>query len=144
MISKACEHGIKALIYVATQSMEKHRVKIGELAQHTGTPEAFTAKVLSKLANDNLLNSIKGTFGGFEMTEAQIRNTTVSDVVKSVDGDKLFVGCALGLESCNDDRPCPMHAHFVQIRTDLKNMMEQTSIYDLAMGLKSGETILIR
>ncbi len=144
MFSKACEHGLKAMIYIASKSMEGERVKIGEVAEHTGTPEAFTAKVLSTLSRHELLHSIKGPYGGFEMDQQQMHQVRLADIVSAIDGDKLFEGCALGLTTCNEDKPCPMHNSFVQIRTDLKNMMESTSIYDLATGLISGESILIR
>lgn len=144
MFSKACEHGLKAMIYIASKSMEGERVKIGEVSEHTGTPEAFTAKVLSTLSRHELLHSIKGPYGGFEMDQQQMHQVRLADIVSAIDGDKLFEGCALGLTTCNEDKPCPMHNSFVQIRTDLKNMMESTSIYDLATGLISGESILIR
>ncbi|MEI5986167.1 Rrf2 family transcriptional regulator [Sphingobacterium sp. PU5-4] len=144
MFSKACEHGLKAMIYIASKSMEGERVKIGEVAEHTGTPEAFTAKVLSTLSRHELLHSIKGPYGGFEMDQQQMHQVRLADIVSAIDGDKLFEGCALGLTTCNEDKPCPMHNSFVQIRTDLKSMMESTSIYDLATGLISGESILIR
>ncbi|WP_099367026.1 RrF2 family transcriptional regulator [Sphingobacterium sp. 1.A.4] len=144
MFSKACEHGLKAMIYIASKSMEGERVKIGEVAEHSGTPEAFTAKVLSTLSRHELLHSIKGPYGGFEMDQQQMHQVRLADIVSAIDGDKLFEGCALGLTTCNEDKPCPMHNSFVQIRTDLKSMMESTSIYDLATGLISGESILIR
>lgn len=144
MFSKACEHGIKAIIYIATQSLEGNRVKITEVSEHTGTPEAFTAKVLGLLTKHNVLHSIKGPFGGFEMDHDQIHQTTLSQIVKAVDGDEIFMGCGLGLKECNALKPCPMHNSFVKIRTDLKDMLESTTAYQLAVGLISGESILIR
>jgi len=144
MFSKACEHGIKAIIYIATQSLEGNRVKITEVSEHTGTPEAFTAKVLGLLTKHNVLHSIKGPFGGFEMDHDQIHQTTLSQIVKAVDGDEIFMGCGLGLKECNALKPCPMHNSFVKIRTDLKDMLESTTVYRLAVGLISGASILIR
>ena len=54
MFSKSCEYGIKAIIYIATQSLEDVRVKIGDVAENTGTPEAFTAKILGSLTKHNI------------------------------------------------------------------------------------------
>ncbi len=144
MFSKACEHGIKAIIYIATQSLEGNRVKITAVAEHTGTPEAFTAKVLGLLTKHQILRSIKGPFGGFEMDHNQIHNISLSQIVKAVDGDQIFMGCGLGLKECNALKPCPMHNSFVKIRTDLKNMLEKTTVYELAVGIISGESILMR
>jgi len=144
MFSKACEHGIKAIIYIASQSMQGNRVKINEVSRHTGTPEAFTAKILGKLCQKQILHSIKGPFGGFEMDNKQIHKTYIADIVKALDGDNLFNGCALGLKTCNHISPCPMHNNFVKIRTELKEMMENSTVYEFAEGIIAGESILVR
>lgn len=144
MFSKACEHGIKAMIYIATQSLEGKRVKIGDIVENSGSPEAFTGKVLGALTKHNIVNSHTGPYGGFEIGLAQMKEIKVSDIVFAIDGDSLYNGCALGLKECDNTYPCPIHDKFVKIRRDLKIMLETTSIYDLAIGLKSGKTLLVR
>ncbi len=144
MFSKACEHGIKAMTYIATQSLEGRRVKIGDIVEKAGSPEAFTGKVLGMLTKHNIVNSFTGPYGGFEIDITQMKNIKVLDIVFAIDGDSLFNGCALGLKECNNAHPCPMHERFFNIRNDLKNMLGTTSIYELAMGLKSGKTLLVR
>src|SRR5690554_4496736 len=67
MFSKSCEYGIKAILYIATQSIEGYRVKIGDIAENSGSPEAFTAKIMGTLARHNIVNSLKGPYGGFEI-----------------------------------------------------------------------------
>jgi hypothetical protein len=37
-----------------------------------------------------------------------------------------------------------MHEKFVKVRKEIKLMLTQTTIYDLALGLKSGKTVLTR
>ena len=70
--------------------------------------------------------------------------TKVSEIVFAIDGDSIYNGCGLGLSECSNVQPCPMHNKFVKIRGELKIMLETTTIYDLAIGLKSGESILMR
>ncbi len=142
MFSKACEHGIKAMIYITTQSLKGRRVKIGDVAENSGSPEAFTAKVLGALTHHNIVRSFKGPYGGFEVENPQQIN--VADIVSAIDGDAIFKGCALGLERCDALRPCPMHSKFVKVRNDLHKTLTETSILDLALDLKEGETVLIR
>src|SRR5690606_29177132 len=144
MFSKACEHGIKAIIYIATQSLDGNRVKITAVAEHTGNSEEFTAWCCGYVTNQQIIHTTKVPFGGFEMDQNQIHNTSLSQIVKAVDGDQIFMGCGLGLKECNALKPCPMHNSFVKIRTDLKNMLEKTTVYELAVGIISGESILMR
>ena len=143
MFSKACEYGIKAIIYIATQSMKDNRVKIGDIAQHIDSPEAFTAKILGTLVKHNIVQSLTGPYGGFQIEKSKMKLIKLSEIVFAIDGDSIYNGCALGLSQCSNTRPCPMHHKFVAIRANLKTMLETTSVYDLAMGLKSGKTTLI-
>ncbi|MEB2785350.1 Rrf2 family transcriptional regulator [Algoriphagus persicinus] len=55
MFSKACEYGIKAMIYVATKSLQGVRVKMNDIVEKVGSPEAFTAKILGDLAKNGLI-----------------------------------------------------------------------------------------
>ena len=144
MFSKACEYGIKAIIYIATQSLEGKRVKIGDVVENSGSPEAFTGKVLSTLTKHNILNSLTGPYGGFEIDPTRMKEIKVSEIVFAIDGDSVYKGCGLGLNECSNTQPCPMHDKFVKVRGELKKMLETTSIYDLAIGLKSGKTMLVR
>ncbi|MDP2089650.1 MAG: Rrf2 family transcriptional regulator [Flavobacteriaceae bacterium] len=144
MFSKACEYGIKAIIYIATQSLKDERVKIGDIVENVGSPEAFTAKILSALTKHDIVKSYTGPYGGFEIDTAIMKRIKVSEIVFAIDGDSIYNGCGLGLSECSNIQPCPMHDKFVKVRGELKIMLETTTIYDLAIGLKSGKTILIR
>lgn len=144
MFSKACEYGIKAIIYIATQSLKDERVKIGDIAKNTDSPEAFTAKVLGSLVKRNIVQSQTGPNGGFYIDKGQMKHIPISDIVIAIDGDNLFKGCALGLRACNEEKPCPLHHKFLEIRTNLQNAMETTSVYELTIGVQKGETVLIK
>lgn len=144
MFSKACEYAIKAIIYIATQSLEGKRVKIADIVENSACPEAFTAKVLGTLTKHNIVNSHTGPSGGFEIELSKMKKTKLSDIVYSIDGNTNYSGCVLGLNECNSAHPCPIHDKFIDIRNSTKKALETTTIYDLATGLKSGKTVLIR
>lgn len=132
------------MIYVANQSLKGNRVKIGDIVEKVGSPEAFTAKILSTLVKNNLIESLKGPYGGFFIQPDQIASIKVIQIVSVIDGDTIFMGCILGLKECNAQEPCAMHSKFVKIRSELKKALESTNLLELANGIKSGRTILIR
>lgn len=144
MFSKACEHGIKAMIYIATQSIEKQRIKVVDIAKNTDSPEAFTAKVLSKLNKNGLVQSQTGPAGGFYITQKSAQNLKLSQIVIAIDGTGIFNNCALGLKHCNPENPCPLHHHFAKIRSELQQMLENTTLFELATQLQNGQTTLLR
>ncbi|MBW8201285.1 MAG: Rrf2 family transcriptional regulator [Bacteroidota bacterium] len=144
MFSKACEYGIRAAVYVALQSLDGRRVSVNEIAEEIDSPIAFTAKILQQLSRSKVIHSVKGPTGGFELDRTEMDTVKLSMIVHAIDGDDIYVGCGLGLKECNANQPCPLHDKFVDIRTDLKNMLENTSLYELATGLEVGLTYLKR
>jgi Rrf2 family protein len=144
MFSKACEYGIKATIYIAVKSMHHERVSLKEIAEEVDSPVAFTAKILQSLAKSGIIDSHKGPTGGFQIPESRIDAVKLHDIVHAIDGDNIFRGCGLGLEQCDASQPCPVHDKFVGIRDNLKIMLENTSLYELATGLDIGLTHLKR
>jgi Rrf2 family protein len=144
MFSKACEYSIRATIYVAAQSLNDQRASLKAIAKEIGSPEAFTAKIMQHLVRTDIMFSVMGPTGGFQMDKNRIDEVKLSMVVNAVDGDSIYRGCGLGLPKCDASRPCPVHDKFAKIRDELQEMLEDTSIYELATGLEVGMTYLKR
>ncbi|MGN7515802.1 MAG: RrF2 family transcriptional regulator [Allomuricauda sp.] len=144
MFSKACEYGIRAAVYVTLQSLEGRRVGVNEIAEEIDSPIAFTAKTLQQLTKNSIIHSVKGPNGGFEIAHEDMDSAKLSMIVKAIDGDKIYTGCGLGLKECNAQKPCPLHDRFLDIRNNLRTMLESTSLFDLATGLELGSTYLKR
>ncbi len=144
MFSKACEYGIKATLYLAQQSGRGSRVSLKEIAKGIDSPEAFTAKILQVLVKHEIINSVKGPNGGFDIHPNDLDKIKLSLVVKAIDGDSIYNGCGLGLKTCNELKPCPVHNKFKKVREKLKIMLETTSFKELASGLHEGLTFLKR
>ncbi|MEO0332338.1 MAG: Rrf2 family transcriptional regulator [Bacteroidota bacterium] len=144
MFSKACEYGIRATVYVAQQSRQGHRVSLKQIAYEVDSPVAFTAKILQQLTKHEIIRSVMGVNGGFEMHEVQRGQTRLSQIVEAIDGPDIYRRCALGLPGCNALKPCPVHNKFATIRNDLKNMLESTCVSELADGVDTGLAFLKR
>ena len=144
MFSKACEYGLRAATYIAMQSLDGRRVSLKEIADKIDSPIAFTAKILQLLSKNNIVESVKGAYGGFEISRTQMDKLKLSAIVDAIDGDTIYAGSGLGLKECNADKPCPVHSKFVDIRNDLREMLENTSLYEMTAGLEVGLTFLKR
>src|SRR5690606_24768281 len=120
------------------------RAKIGDIVEHSGSPEAFTAKVLGALTKHQIVKSHTGPYGGFDTDVQKMKEIKVSEIVEAIDGDSMSNGCGMEFSECSNVQPCPMHNKFVKVRSEIKKMLTSTTIHDLALGLKSGKTVLIR
>jgi len=142
MFSKTCEYGIRATIYIASESYQNKRVGLKDIAHKIDSPEAFTAKILQILARNQIIKSIKGVGGGFEIPKETMSQIKLVQIIMAIDGDIVYTRCGLGLSHCSEEHPCPAHEKFKSIRNELAFMLENTTLDELASGVKSGETFL--
>ena len=142
MFSKSCEYGIRATIFIATQCYNETKVGLKEIAQEIDSPMPFTAKILQVLVKNDIIKSSKGVGGGFMVLKEDLALITLSKIVVAIDGDSVFLRCGLGLSNCSEDHPCPIHEKFKFVKQDLAFMLENTTLEELASGIKTGYTFL--
>lgn len=142
MFSKTCEYGLRAVIFIAQESKVDKRVSIINISNAIDSPSAFTAKILQQLTKNKIVQSIKGPNGGFYIDKKNLKNIALSDIVKVLDGDTIYTGCGLGLHQCNEKKPCPLHFKFKEIREELKEMLEKTTLLELSNDENLKESFL--
>lgn len=138
MFSKACEYAIKASIYTAQQNLSESRVNVKEIARAIDAPEAFTAKILQQLCKADVMQSVRGKQGGFFISSEKMQETKIYDIITIIDGDSIFVTCALGLKECSSTNPCPVHNEFRHVRERLIEMASKYTLMDLALRTEEG------
>jgi Rrf2 family protein len=141
IFSKTCEYAMRAVFFIAHRSNFGKRVGIKEISEGIDSPEPFLAKIMQDLSRKGIVQSVKGPNGGFYMDAAALKRP-LSDVVKAVDGDGIFIGCGLGLEFCSESNPCPLHHEFKAIRNNIQRMLQDTAIEDFNQDLNLGITKL--
>jgi Rrf2 family protein len=143
MFSKTCEYAIRAMIFIAQKSKDGNKVGIKEIAKGIDSPEHFIAKILQDLSRRRLLQSLKGPNGGFYL-DAEALDCSLADIVKVLDGDKLFTGCGLGLKQCSETHPCPIHHEFKAVRKGIQHMLETAKLGEFTEELEKSLTFLKR
>lgn len=142
LFSKTCEYAIRATVHIAHQSQLQKRSGLKEIAGAIDSPEAFTAKILQQLVKNDIVKSVKGPSGGFEIEPETMKKLKLHKVIEAIDGNGVFKDCGLGLRDCNEKNPCPIHNQFKPIREQLNKIFFSTSIEDLADKMQDGVTFL--
>src|SRR3546814_9185671 len=141
MFSKTCEYAIRAMIFIAKRSKDGEKAGIKEISKEIDSPESFIAKILQDLSRKGLVLSTKGPNGGFFLDE-RLLNGSLADIIKSVDGEKFFSGCGLGLKQCSESKPCPIHYQFKIIREEMRDMLEGAKLSSFTEQLENKLTFL--
>lgn len=134
LFSRACEHGIRAVLYLATTPEEARPVQVKDIAAAIDVPFPFLAKILQSLSRKGILKSQKGPGGGVTLSD-NVDRMTLLDVVDAIDGlQDLQERCVLGLAECSSEAPCALHNDWAGIRDRLVELMGSRSIVDFARG----------
>lgn len=142
MFSKACMYAIRAVVVIASTNQRGGYVPLTKVSEQTGAPSAFMAKVLQQLVHSGILTSVKGHGGGFGIDPRRAERIKLGDVVKAIDGDALFSGCALGFPTCDGRKPCPIHEQVVRLRAELEHILADVHISQLGSELSQGSSFL--
>lgn len=140
--SRACEYALQATLYIAVrQSKGAERVPLHEIAKTQGIPLHFLSKTLQKLVAAKILASMKGPTGGFSL-RVPATKLTLFEVVRVIDGLEMFDRCGIGLRSCSDSQPCPVHHEYKIIKNRVRQVLTQKTIADLADDVERGTAIV--
>lgn len=133
LYSKPCEYAIRALAFLAHAT---HRGSAGgqQIARAENIPAPILGKILQGLVRKGLLESRRGPGGGFRLARRP-ELITLRDVVAAVDGLDHFMECAVGLERCADDAPCPLHDTWKGLRSQLMTYLETTTLTEMARAV---------
>ena len=137
LISKACNYGIRASLFVASKP-DLQYVPIRQISEELNISFHFLTKILQILTQKNIMNSYRGPNGGVSLAKSS-QEISILDIIEAIDGLKTFKECLLGLPECNNSKPCPLHEKWAVVREELKNTFSNSNLSDLAgqiRGLK--------
>jgi Rrf2 family transcriptional regulator, iron-sulfur cluster assembly transcription factor len=133
--STACEYAIRAAVFLAARPLGE-RVKVREIAEAEGIPGPFLSSVLQKLVSAELLLSARGPNGGYALARSG-DEIVLHDLKVAVDGAADLESCAVGLGTCSDDRPCPLHESWKPVRERIRAYLRETTLQEMVVALEA-------
>jgi Rrf2 family protein len=127
MLSNACQYAIRGMLYLGIHSRNDKKIGAKEIAEALETPQPFLAKLLQKLSKNNLVSSVKGPNGGFYLKKENTTKT-IWDIILCIDGSQKFDSCFMGLATCGDENPCPVHFTVAPFKKKLLQDFKEKSI----------------
>ncbi len=137
LLSKSCEYGLRAALYLASSSNEKY-ISIKKLSEKLDISFHFLTKILQQLTAAGLLESMKGPKGGVRLSKAS-DEISLQEIVVAIDGIEIFTECVLGLPGCGSEKPCPMHSMWAEARDDIEKVFRTTSLADMSKKGKQND-----
>jgi Rrf2 family protein len=121
------------LTYLAQRPPEE-RTMLSEIATTQDLPRAFLGKILKDLVRAGMLTSARGPTGGYSLAR-EPEDICLLEIKEAIEGLDDLERCAVGLNPCSDDTPCPLHETFKPLRTAIRAYLEETTLAGLVAGL---------
>jgi Rrf2 family protein len=135
MLSKKSKYAIKALFFLAKNHSEKSVLRISEISEKENIPRKFLETILLELRNKKLVNSKKGSTGGYYLAR-EAKDIFLSEVIRISGGPIALIPCVSlnfyeACEECVDERICALHEVMEEVRHATLEVLAKTSIQDL-------------
>lgn len=128
--SKTCEYALRALAYLAAKK-EGCRIMAGEVSRSTGVPAPYIAKIFQCLVRNGILDSRRGSSGGFAFRRPP-ESISLFEIVDMVDDISFLVDkCVMGLSKCSSKNACPLHSIWSRAKEDIQIILKRTSLIEL-------------
>ena len=129
-LTRKGEYAIRGIIYLARQPAGKMAL-ISEIAEASEIPQTFLAKIFQNFAKQGIVNSYRGTGGGFVLGRSASQ-ITLREVVEAVEGPIMPNRCLIGKGFCNRDASCPVHPVWRKVQQQVLRILENVTIKELA------------
>jgi Rrf2 family protein len=129
-LTRKGEYAIRGIIYLAQQPPGKMAL-ISEIAEAAEVPQTFLAKIFQSFAKLGLVNSFRGTGGGFTLGRAASR-ITLREVVEAVEGPIIPNRCLMENGSCDRGIECLVHPVWRKVQSEVVQILESVTIEELA------------
>jgi Rrf2 family protein len=129
-LTRAADYAVRVMIHFA--SVPPHtRLKRDALAEASGLPESFLAKILQALTRAGLVSSRRGVDGGFVLA-VDSRTVSLVDIIEAIDGPIALNVCLMNGENCGEQAWCGAHQVWVQAQAAMLKALRSQSLADLA------------
>ena len=131
LYSKSAEYAIQAMIYLAEYKSDKP-VMTSKISHEYNIPHQFLAKIVQTLVKHRLLKATRGRTGGINLYR-NAKDIYLDQIVDAIDGPSPETEqCAIGLDLCSDDVPCPIHHNWKPIRKSIRSMLSNENLEELS------------
>ena len=139
MFSRACEYAIRTLIDLAERPADTY-VPVRDVASQCDIPYHFLGKIVQQLTKRGLLVANKGPKGGIALGNPP-DHITLLQVVEAIDGLDITTQCIIGLPTCKDTNPCPLHIEWGENRKKIVEMLTRKTLKTLAEESKRNQIV---
>ncbi len=119
-----------ALVLADNLKRQDGIVSIRELSKMSEIPLATVRKILLQLSRQGIVNSYRGTSGGYELARSA-EQISIAEVIEALEGPISLTECVSINGDCKLQENCPLQSGWTAINSSILNTLSSTSLADL-------------
>ena len=133
-LSTRMRYGTRALTELAMVWPDKN-LSTKEMAERQDISFKYLEQIMTPLRAAGVINSTRGRHGGFSLARPP-EDIRLIEVYEVLEGSPAPVDCVDHPEHCTMEDICPSHDVWVKMRNSLQEILEETTLRDLAENKK--------
>jgi Rrf2 family transcriptional regulator, iron-sulfur cluster assembly transcription factor len=129
-LTRKGEYAIRGILYLAQQPPGKVSL-LSDIADATDAPQTFLAKIFQSFAKLGIVNSFRGTGGGFVLARPAAK-ITLREVVEAVEGPIVPNRCLINDNVCERGKECNVHPVWGEVQKRVVEILDSVTIEKLA------------
>ncbi len=130
-VSTKGHYGIRALIELTHHYGEPRPMQSSEIAARQAIPESYLEQLLTTLRRAGFIRSVRGPQGGHALVRDPC-DLRVSEVIEALEGPVMPIDCLDETSECSRNGGCAQHDMWDQVRLAILQVLDDTTIADLA------------
>jgi len=134
-LSKKGEYALRSLINLGIAAeVGRSLVQVSELAENEQLPVKFLEQIMQALKEAELVESVRGKFGGYRLAKPA-REITIGQVVRLIDGPLAPIGCVSQTAyepcTCPDEAHCGLRMLMLDVRNAIAGILDRYTLADV-------------
>jgi Rrf2 family protein len=129
-LSKKADYGLIAVKHLAMHR-EQHACSANEIADEYGISSTLMAKVLQKLARQNLVAAKHGSSGGYQLSKTPDQISAL-EVITAIDGPVLITSCVTSHGNCDATSKCSVREPLRRVNDSILNVLGTVTIAQMS------------
>lgn len=129
-LSKKADYGLIAVKHLAMHRNE-HACSATEIAEEYGISTMLMAKVLQKLARQQIVTAKHGASGGYLLAKDPDRISAL-DVISAIDGPVLITSCVTSHGNCGTSDKCSIREPLRRVNESILGVLSNVTISQMS------------
>jgi Rrf2 family protein len=101
-----------------------------DIADRCQVPVRYLSAILRDQVNAGLVRSQRGRNGGYVLARSP-QTIPVGEVLLGAGYDPEARPCGFGWDACDDERPCPLHPLYTELKDSLRHWAKDRTLADV-------------